>query len=118
MSETALKRFSQYYDIVQVSEYVDTSCWIWKKALTEKGYAQFWCKPYGTGKSKNHKGHRVSYMHYIGEISEDKQLDHLCQVECCVNPWHTEQVDNAENCYRKWQIIRAALKNPKEIIKA
>lgn len=109
MSEKALKRFMSYFVVMQVSDYVDTPCWIWTKALTEKGYAQFWCKPYGVQKSKNHRGHRVAYMHFIGAIPEDKQLDHLCQIECCVNPYHMELVDNSENCYRKWQVIRAAL---------
>lgn len=111
MSEKALERFTKYYDIFQCSEYVTSACWVWNKSLNEKGYAQFWCKPFGTGKSKNHRGHRVAYMHYIGVIPEDKQLDHTCQNEFCVNPWHMDLVDNAENCYRKWQVIRAALNN-------
>ena len=103
------ERVTNYYDLVYCSEHVSSACWIWNKSVNEKGYAQLWCKPFGKGKSRNHRGHRAFYMHYRGEIADDMQLDHTCQNESCVNPWHMEQVDNAENCYRKWQVINAAL---------
>jgi hypothetical protein len=99
-----------YFEVMLVSEYVDTPCWIWCKALNERGYAQFWCKPHGKGESKNHRGHRVSYMHFRGEIAEGMQLDHLCQIECCVNPWHLEQVSNGVNSDRKWGVLKGWIK--------
>lgn len=41
--------------------------------------------------------HRVLYESFIGPIEADLQLDHLCRVPLCVNPWHMESVTGDEN---------------------
>jgi hypothetical protein len=82
-----------------------TPCWIWTKALNKSGYAQFWFKDFGKGKSKNHRGHRATYQHFIGEIPEGLDLDHQCDVEACMCPWHCKPMTNAENNKRKWEVI-------------
>ena len=86
---------------------LDTPCWIWDRACNEKGYAQFWFKEYGQGPSKNHRGHKAAYEHYRGKVQEGMELDHLCGMECCVNPWHLQEVTGQENQYRKWAVIRS-----------
>lgn len=45
-------------------------------------------------------GHRVAYVSLMGPIPEGKELDHLCRVRNCVNPWHLEPVTHRENILR------------------
>jgi hypothetical protein len=99
--EKNIKIFHESYTVVDTG--YDTPCWLWNKALNERGYAQFWFKEYGKGKSKNHRGHRAAYIHFRGEIDADMTLDHRCNVEACVNPYHCEQETDAENNRLKWQ---------------
>ena len=65
-------------------------CWIWQRYVDKEGYA----------KIQAQRAHRVYYERHIGPIPEDKQLDHLCRVRCCVNPFHLEPVTNKENTDR------------------
>ena len=102
--EKNLRIFHSSYTVLDTGH--DTPCWLWNKSLSD-GYAQFWFKEYGMKKSKNHRGHRAAYKHFINpEIDDDMTLDHLCQVEACVNPYHCEEVTNAVNNQRKWEVIR------------
>lgn len=69
-------------------------CWNWKLALNEAGYGT--CRYAG----RRHYAHRLSYMVFIGNISDGMQLDHLCRNQRCVNPLHLEPVTAAENVRR------------------
>lgn len=69
-------------------------CWIWQKLLTPDGYARI------SVHRNNRRAHRVYYEHYVGPIPEGKQIDHLCRVRACVNPWHLEPVPPAANVRR------------------
>jgi len=44
--------------------------------------------------------HRVSWLLYVGPISDGMQIDHLCKNVGCVNPAHMELVTNRENSQR------------------
>jgi hypothetical protein len=44
--------------------------------------------------------HRIAYMLFKGELSEDMCLDHLCKNRLCVNPAHLEVVTLVENTMR------------------
>jgi len=69
-------------------------CWLWDGATLRGGYGAFGVP--GIGRL----AHRVSYILYRGPIPDGLQLDHLCRVRCCVNPWHLEPVTLAENLRR------------------
>lgn len=74
----------------------ESGCWIWLGALSHNGYGFI-----GTGEgNKIRRAHRVSYELHIGPIPEGMQLDHLCRVRCCINPWHCEVVTLKENVLR------------------
>jgi hypothetical protein len=66
-------------------------CWIWKAA----------CYPNGYGMFDGGYAHRWAYEHMVTEIPPGLELDHLCRVRNCVNPWHLEPVTHAENHRRR-----------------
>lgn len=67
------------------------TCWLWIASKTKDGYGRF-----RVGE-KIKGSHRVSYSHFVGEIPEGLQIDHLCRVRNCVNPDHLEPVTHIEN---------------------
>lgn len=69
----------------------DGDCWAWT------GYRQ----PSGYGQFDKQYAHRWAFEHLRSEIPEGLELDHLCRVRHCVNPWHLEPVTHAENHRRR-----------------
>jgi len=67
-------------------------CWLWRGALKPNGYADF--RP--TYKTHVY-AHRWAYEQMIGPIPEGLQLDHLCRVRHCVNPYHLDPVTQTVN---------------------
>lgn len=68
-------------------------CWIWSGRTTD-----------GYGTSSKYLVHRLTYEALICDIPEGLDLDHLCLVTRCANPWHLEPVTRSENSRRKWAI--------------
>lgn len=73
-----------------------TTCWRWTGAVNRRtGYGNFavtqerWTTP-----------HRYSYETMRGSIPAGLQIDHLCRVRICVNPWHMEPVTPRVNVRR------------------
>jgi len=71
-----------------------TGCWLWVAGKHPSGYGL------STIDGKTTGAHRVSYTHYVGEVPNGLELDHLCRVRHCVNPEHLEAVTHAENMKR------------------
>jgi hypothetical protein len=66
-------------------------CWLWTGSLSH-GYGQFW-----DGERKV-LAHRWSYMHHVGPIPDDTELDHYrCWTPACVNPHHVRPATRLEN---------------------
>ena len=68
-----------------------SGCWIWTASLSDKGYGRF---------QDSGLAHRKAYLYFRGPIPDGYDLDHLCRVRCCVNPWHLESVTRRENLRR------------------
>lgn len=66
-------------------------CWIWSA----------YCMPNGYGYFDSEYAHRWAYEQLVTEIPPGLELDHLCRVRNCVNPWHLEPVTHAENHRRR-----------------
>jgi len=88
MNQNELHRFREKYYIC------DDGHWLWTANTDKDGYAIFGIS------GKNGKAHRISYAHYVGEIPDGFQIDHLCRIKNCVNPEHLEAVTPRENTMR------------------
>jgi HNH endonuclease len=77
----------------RISEDPATGCWIWDGSLVD-GYGRLRVKGKGV------YAHRFAYEMFVGPISPDKELDHLCRVRACCNPGHLEPVTRRENWER------------------
>nr|WP_157095381.1 HNH endonuclease [Hoyosella altamirensis] len=53
------------------------------------------------------RAHRWAYIQLISDIPDGLQLDHLCRVRACVNPWHLEPVTPYVNWERGNSPVRA-----------
>lgn len=64
------------------AENLATGCWIWQRAVNNKGYGQL---RYG---EKLLLAHRASYEAAHGSIPEELFICHRCDTPACVNPDH------------------------------
>ena len=71
-------------------------CWLWTGYRNPRGYGHFMIQ------KRPRQAHRVSYEHFRESIPPGMQIDHLCRVPQCVNPWHLEVVTPAVNAARSY----------------
>lgn len=70
-----------------------SSCWLWTGSTNAEGYGSF-----AGAEKRLVKAHRFAFELLIGPIPKRyRDLDHLCRVRNCVNPWRLEPVTHAEN---------------------
>ncbi|WP_406227343.1 HNH endonuclease [Streptomyces anthocyanicus] len=69
-------------------------CWLWSGTVAPTGYGQI---RWG---GKVQYAHRVIYGYLISDIPDGLELDHLCRVRQCVNPWHLDPVPHQINVIR------------------
>jgi hypothetical protein len=67
-----------------------TGCWLWTGPVDRRGY----------GRTLQTQAHRLAYELFIGPLSADLEVDHLCRNKLCVNPDHLEAVTHRENVLR------------------
>ena len=75
--------------------YIDSAgCWLWTGRIH--------CDGYGKWKAKDREmlAHRAMYELLRGEIPPGTEIDHLCRVRRCVNPYHMEAVHHSVNVNR------------------
>lgn len=72
-----------------------SGCWLWAGATDGSGR-------YGAIQAGGRvaRAHRVTYELLRGGVPDGLELDHLCRVTLCVNPWHLEPVTHHENVLR------------------
>ncbi|MFE6412644.1 HNH endonuclease signature motif containing protein [Streptomyces sp. NPDC057837] len=74
-------------------------CWHWIGATNRGGYGHISVKQ-EDGAWRPRTVHRVAYQIFIAPIPEGLELDHLCRVRHCCNPWHLEPVTKTVNVRR------------------
>lgn len=80
----------------KVSNVDPLDCWEWTGNRNHLGYGQFW------NGSRHVRAHRWAYEFFRAEIiPHNLPLDHECDNPGCVNPWHLDVVDWAENMQRR-----------------
>lgn len=82
----------------RVEMVTESGCWIWTGYLDRLGYGRFSAR-LGDGRVEQ-MAHRAAYVWRRGLIADGLEIDHLCRVRCCVNPWHLEAVDHRTNTLR------------------
>lgn len=73
----------------------NSGCWLWLGSWNGR-YPKLW-----DGR-RGHViyAHRFAYTVLRGPIPDDYDIDHLCRVKLCVNPFHLEPVTRAVNLQR------------------
>ena len=78
----------------KIQEDPQTGCWLWTASRNRNGYGHFY--PVG---NKHIFAHRWSYEFFVGPLSPDLDVDHLCNVRCCANPTHLRLCSHQENIF-------------------
>lgn len=68
-----------------------TGCWKWNAFRNPAGYGMF------KFDNKAYLAHRFMYMAFVGELSGELVLDHVCRNVWCVNPMHMQEITGREN---------------------
>jgi hypothetical protein len=70
-------------------------CWVWRGGTAGNGhYGRIQRGPV------RYRTHRVTYEYLIGPVPDGLELDHLCKVRLCCNPYHLDVVTHRENILR------------------
>lgn len=67
-------------------------CWIWTGSKDKKGYGSF-----RVAKDKCNKAHIFSWVLHFGLVPKGLHVDHKCENESCVNPFHLQLLTNEKN---------------------
>ena len=79
--------------MAKVSPEPNAGCWLWM-GKTRQGYGRVCID------GRERAAHRVAFETVRGLIPIGKELDHVCRIRCCVNPWHLDPVTHRENLAR------------------
>lgn len=107
-----------YYSNSKLKEYLEsrvtqiqlitmtTPCWVWSKSKDPDGYG------YAHFGGKGFSAHRLSYLHYHGNIKPKMHICHSCDNPSCINPTHLWQGTAAQNNQDKMAKGRAKAPKP------
>jgi hypothetical protein len=88
------------YRVLAKVTITESGCWEFKGANYGGGYGMLRIGSRKDGTRRTKGAHRISYEHFVGEITEGLVIDHLCRNPPCVNPDHLEAVTERENILR------------------
>ena len=72
----------------------NSGCILWLGAVNQFGYGR------ESINGQRIVAHRIAYTLAIGPVEDGLELDHLCRVRCCINPFHLKPVTKLENVRR------------------
>lgn len=71
------------------------TCWLWTANKDDFGYGRV--NVTANKKPFVYRAHRLAYEITVGNIREDRILDHICHNPACVRPDHLRQVTRKQN---------------------
>lgn len=71
----------------------ESGCWLWTGRTNSFGY----------GLVGGTRAHAFTYRLIVGPVPMGLELDHLCRLPLCANPFHLEPVTADENRRRKYE---------------
>ena len=77
----------------KIERVTESGCWVWMGRLNG-GYGHMEVE------QKGRYVHRIMYEYHRGPVPDGLELDHLCRVRPCCNPWHLEAVTHQVNVGR------------------
>jgi hypothetical protein len=84
------------------------SCWIWKGALSGRGYGSF------SFNQKTMPAHRYSFLIHKGPVPDGGVICHSCDTPSCVNPEHLWAGTHSENTQDMFKKDRQGSSNRKK----
>lgn len=101
--------------IERVLARIDTTdpevCWLWPGSTYGNGYGSIKIGSRQDGTRRNTSTHIVTYEALVGPVPEGLELDHLCRVRLCCNPFHLEPVTHSQNMERMPETYKALLRD-------
>jgi hypothetical protein len=76
-------------------------CRVWLCYCNGKGYGRISVRKPNKATPASLWVHRVAYETFIGPIPKGMEVDHTCDRESCIAPWHLELVTGTENLARR-----------------
>jgi len=105
MNRTKSAIAERFWDKVDIPMEPD-ECWEWN-AATRNGYGVL-------GAPNSNRivyAHRWVFENFIGQISPDKEICHICNNRLCVNPTHLYEGTRSDNMKQCWRDGRAVIPN-------
>lgn len=82
--------------VARLSKVDETSgCWVWGGSKDKDGYGKVRVK-FPNGRVA-YLAHRMTFMHFVGDIPDGKEVDHICKNTSCINPAHLRLLTHREN---------------------
>ena len=94
LTRTSALRFAPRDRFMRLVRVDENGCWIWQGSPTTHGYGRFGVR------GRRYLAHVWIYTQVRGAVPSNKELDHLCRVQMCVNPDHLEAVTHLVNSRR------------------
>lgn len=89
MRRSAVSRFMDKLEMI-----TESGCWVWMACCNGNGYGRFGLS------GRTVYAHRFAFELLRGPIPPGLEIDHLCRVRSCVNPYHMEAVTDRVNTLR------------------